>query len=202
MEGSGQGPRRCSPESHSFLRVCACIRFPCGLDPQVLYSTPPCFLREAVDAVRRGAAALFQTLQLRDCVRVDGWYLPAASLSGQAARRRCLAGAGRREDLLLEDGSVVVFSDINLASGMEQTSFLFQQAALVCEQRDVGWPMPAQESRCLGPVWQNQGNAGCFHAAPLLWGSVTPSSRVCLSLWVLWPHRKDLSYPSSQLKGP
>ena len=68
------------------------------------YHTPPRYPPEATLRVRDGAARLFRELGLRDCARVDGWYL----------------GDGR-----------VVFTDVNIVSGMEQTSFLFQQAAQV-----------------------------------------------------------------------
>jgi D-alanine-D-alanine ligase-like ATP-grasp enzyme len=71
---------------------------------KVSYHTPPRFPPEATRRVRDGAARLFRELGLRDCARVDGWYL--------------------------EDGRVV-FTDVNIVSGMEQTSFLFQQAAQV-----------------------------------------------------------------------
>lgn len=82
---------------------------------QVSYHTPPRFSMAAIAAIRTGAARLFAELGLRDFARVDGWLLPP------------LPGAGG------EGVGTVVFSDINLVSGMEQTSFLFQQAAL------VGW---------------------------------------------------------------
>ena len=71
---------------------------------QVSYHTPPRFPTEATQRVRDGAAYLFRVLHLRDCARVDGWYTT--------------------------DGRVL-FTDINIVSGMEQTSFLFQQAAQV-----------------------------------------------------------------------
>jgi hypothetical protein len=75
---------------------------------QVNYYTPARFPPETVAAIREGAARLFKVLGLRDFARVDGWLLPA---DGTDTR--------------------IVFSDINLMSGMEQTSFLFQQAAEV-----------------------------------------------------------------------
>jgi D-alanine-D-alanine ligase-like ATP-grasp enzyme len=75
---------------------------------QVNYYTPARFPPETVAAIREGAARLFRVLGLRDFARVDGWLLPANSTD-----------------------TTIVFSDINLMSGMEQTSFLFQQAAEV-----------------------------------------------------------------------
>lgn len=113
-----------------------------------------------MDAIRRGAAALFQTLQLRDYVRVDGWYLPAASLSAQAAQKRFMAGAGRGNELVLEDGSVVVYSDINLASGMEQTSFLFQQAAMVRALIEAAMVRALIEAAMVRTLWPEGSNAG------------------------------------------
>lgn len=81
---------------------------------QVSYHTPPRFSLAAVAAIRRGASRLFSSLGLRDFARVDGWLLPPPGRQGAA-----------------EGEETIVFSDINLVSGMEQTSFLFQQAALV-----------------------------------------------------------------------
>ena len=75
-----------------------------GEGEQVSYHTPPRFPPAVVAAIRAGASAVFRSLGLRDFARLDGWYLP----SGE-----------------------VVFSDLNMVSGMEQTSFLFQQAAQV-----------------------------------------------------------------------
>ena len=68
------------------------------------YHTPPRFPPATVAAIRAGASAVFRALGLRDVARLDGWYLPSGA---------------------------IVFSDLNMVSGMEQTSFLFQQAAQV-----------------------------------------------------------------------
>jgi D-alanine--D-alanine ligase len=54
--------------------------------------------------IRKDAEEIFKTFELRDFARLDGW--------------------------LSKDGSLI-WSDINIISGMEQTSFLFQQAAMV-----------------------------------------------------------------------
>ena len=88
---------------------------------QVRYHTPPRFADRTTAIVRAGAADLFRTLGLRDMARVDGWVLPP-SFSAACVPPEGVGGEG--------DGApVVVFSDVNLVSGMEQTSFLFQQAA-------------------------------------------------------------------------
>jgi len=73
---------------------------------QVAYHMPPRFSDDMVDLIRDQAASLFSTLELRDVVRMDGW--------------------------VMEDGKIW-FSDINLASGLEQNSFFFLQAAY------LGW---------------------------------------------------------------
>ncbi|CAI5491262.1 unnamed protein product [Closterium sp. Naga37s-1] len=118
---------------------------------QVLYSTPPRFPPSILSSLRASATRLFSSLSLGDCARLDGWFLPPSS----SAYARVLAGlrastdnsrGGNKEDNEAannEDNQqgeeweeeykegIVVFSDVNIVSGMEQTSFLFQQAALV-----------------------------------------------------------------------
>jgi len=69
---------------------------------QVAYHMPPRFGEDVIELIRSEAERLHEVLNLRDVVRLDGW--------------------------VLEDGSVW-FSDINLASGMEQNSFFFLQVA-------------------------------------------------------------------------
>ncbi|KAG6557536.1 hypothetical protein Mapa_000810 [Marchantia paleacea] len=94
---------------------------------QVVFHTPPQFPLEAIGEIRRGAAKLFQLLGLRDFARVDGWLLPSSSKINLNSH-----GVGNGDRLIGQmDSGIVVFSDINLMSGMEQTSFLFQQAAKV-----------------------------------------------------------------------
>eukprot|EP00249_Psilotum_nudum_P012294 c23702_g1_i1 orf=265-3186(+) len=88
---------------------------------QVKYHTPPRFPLEVIQEIRRGAAELFKKLHLKDFARIDGWFLPPSKFSRMSKKE--LTGE-------LEMGTVV-FSDINLVSGMEQTSFLFQQSAQV-----------------------------------------------------------------------
>ncbi|MCZ6672920.1 MAG: hypothetical protein O7C75_08270 [Verrucomicrobia bacterium] len=73
---------------------------------QVAYHMPPRFSDDTVTTIQSQAEELFSTLDLRDVVRIDGW--------------------------VLEDGNIW-FSDFNLASGLEQNSFFFLQAAY------LGW---------------------------------------------------------------
>ena len=73
---------------------------------QVAYHMPPRFTDEVVESIRKQAENIFTTLNLSDAVRIDGW--------------------------VLEDGNIW-FSDMNLASGLEQNSFFFLQAAY------LGW---------------------------------------------------------------
>jgi len=71
---------------------------------EVAYHTPPRFAEDVIQRIRTEAEAIFAALELRDVARIDGW--------------------------LLENGEIR-FSDLNPISGMEQNSFLFQQAARV-----------------------------------------------------------------------
>lgn len=89
---------------------------------QVSYYTPPRFSHKTVTAIRAEAARLFRVLGLRDFARVDGWLLPNVSPKGD--------GGSLAVEHNEADGTIV-FADVNLMSGMEQTSFLFQQAAEV-----------------------------------------------------------------------
>ncbi|KAK9127310.1 hypothetical protein Syun_016107 [Stephania yunnanensis] len=88
---------------------------------QVAYHTPPRFSIDVIKYIRKGASLLFHKLGLRDFARIDGWFLPPSVdvLSNDSTQfGRCESGT-------------IVFTDINLISGMEQTSFLFQQASKV-----------------------------------------------------------------------
>lgn len=64
---------------------------------------PPKFSDTIISRIRNDAERIFRIFGARDCIRIDGW--------------------------LLKDGRLI-FSDINPVSGMEQNSFLFQQAAV------------------------------------------------------------------------
>ncbi|XP_013648121.1 uncharacterized protein LOC106353000 [Brassica napus] len=88
---------------------------------QVTYHTPPRFPIHVNKSIREEASLLFQKLGLRDFARIDGWYLaPTSNISpapNETSRGRMSAD--------------IIFTDINLISGMEQNSFLFQQASKV-----------------------------------------------------------------------
>ncbi|XP_031095493.1 uncharacterized protein LOC115999733 [Ipomoea triloba] len=88
---------------------------------QVAYHTPPRFPVEVIQTIREGASLLFQRLGLRDFARIDGWFLPSSGHVSSSVGNKL-----GRTDL-----GTVIFTDINLISGMEQTSFLFQQASKV-----------------------------------------------------------------------
>ncbi|MCD7449314.1 hypothetical protein HAX54_051056 [Datura stramonium] len=88
---------------------------------QVAYHTPPRFSMDVISKIREGASLLFQRLGLRDFARIDGWFLPNSTKASSFAGNKF----GRT------DSGTVIFTDINLISGMEQTSFLFQQASKV-----------------------------------------------------------------------
>ncbi|XP_062094865.1 uncharacterized protein LOC133800815 [Humulus lupulus] len=88
---------------------------------QVAYHTPPRFPIDVIETIREGASLLFQRLGLRDFARIDGWFLPnSVSVSSFSESNFGKTKFG-----------TIVFTDINLISGMEQTSFLFQQASKV-----------------------------------------------------------------------
>ncbi|CAN8260021.1 unnamed protein product [Cochlearia groenlandica] len=88
---------------------------------QVTYHTPPRFPIQVIKSIREEASLLFQKLGLRDFARIDGWYLsPISNLSSSTS-----------EKLRERSSGDIMFTDINLISGMEQTSFLFQQASKV-----------------------------------------------------------------------
>ncbi|OEL26382.1 hypothetical protein BAE44_0012600 [Dichanthelium oligosanthes] len=88
---------------------------------QVVYHTPPRFPAEVIDCIRQGIYLLFRCLGLRDFARIDGWFLPSPVASLPSAENSGKFGNTKY--------GTVLFTDINLISGMEQTSFLFQQAS-------------------------------------------------------------------------
>lgn len=69
---------------------------------QVQYHCPPRFSKETIKKIQIEAKQLFSLFKMNDFARFDGWLLP----SGE-----------------------IWFSDFNTVSGMEQNSFLFQQAS-------------------------------------------------------------------------
>ncbi|XP_021307797.1 uncharacterized protein LOC8077518 [Sorghum bicolor] len=88
---------------------------------QVAYHSPPRFPAEVIDCIRQGISLLFRRLGLHDYARVDGWFLPSPVAS--------LPSAENSEKFGNTKYGTILFTDINLISGMEQTSFLFQQAS-------------------------------------------------------------------------
>ncbi|KAI8557175.1 hypothetical protein RHMOL_Rhmol05G0315800 [Rhododendron molle] len=87
---------------------------------QVAYHTPPRFPLDVIKSIRDGASTLFQRLGLLDFARIDGWFLPPSAPISSSENNFGKTKSG-----------TVIFTDINLISGMEQTSFLFQQASKV-----------------------------------------------------------------------
>ncbi|PRQ42756.1 putative D-alanine--D-alanine ligase [Rosa chinensis] len=88
---------------------------------QVAYHTPPRFPIDVIQNIRDGASQLFQKLGLRDFARIDGWFLPnSIHVPSSPDSKFGRTGMG-----------TILYTDINLISGMEQTSFLFQQASKV-----------------------------------------------------------------------
>ncbi len=78
---------------------------------QVIYHCPPRFDNEVIEKIQAQAEQLFSLFKMRDFGRFDGWVLP--------------------------DGNIW-FCDFNTISGMEQNSFLFQQASRIgMTHRDV-----------------------------------------------------------------
>ena len=71
---------------------------------QVVYHCPPRFDKETIEKIQTQAEQLFALFGMHDFGRFDGWVLP--------------------------DGKIW-FSDFNPVSGMEQNSFLFQQASRI-----------------------------------------------------------------------
>lgn len=71
---------------------------------QVKYHCPPRFTDEIIEKIRRQAEQIFSMYGMKDFARFDGWII---------------------------DDNEIRFSDFNTISGMEQNSFLFQQASRV-----------------------------------------------------------------------
>ena len=68
------------------------------------YHCPPLFPDHLVSAIRGLAEDIFRLFGMRDMVRLDGW---------------------------LSDRNEILFTDLNPISGMEQNSFIFQQASRI-----------------------------------------------------------------------
>ena len=101
---------------------------------RVAYRAPARFGEEGVARVRRRAEEAFRALGLRDCARLDGFYMPrdhpAVSWTNErGANANKDASRSSEEEKPSSTVFEPVFADVNVASGMEQTSFLFLQAA-------------------------------------------------------------------------
>lgn len=90
---------------------------------QVAYHTPPRFPTDVIDYIRQGAALVFKRLKLRDFARIDGWFLPSPL--------NMFLTSENDSDFGKSKYGTIIFTDINVISGMEQTSFMFQQASKV-----------------------------------------------------------------------
>ncbi len=78
---------------------------------QVIWHCPPRFSDETIEKIEAEAEQIFSLFQMHDFARFDGWVLP--------------------------DGNIW-FCDFNPISGMEQNSFLFQQASRIgMTHRDI-----------------------------------------------------------------
>ncbi|MCX6747392.1 MAG: hypothetical protein NTW98_00365, partial [Candidatus Nomurabacteria bacterium] len=71
---------------------------------QVKYHCPPRFPDEIIEKIRRQAEQIFSMYGMKDFARFDGWII---------------------------NDNEICFSDFNTISGMEQNSFLFQQASRI-----------------------------------------------------------------------
>src|SRR3989338_467768 len=100
---------------------------------QVTWHCPPRFNKETIEKIQTQAEQLFAFFGMRDFGRFDGWVLPSGD---------------------------IWFCDFNPVSGMEQNSFLFQQASRIgmthsdilrhiveraCARYDIPFPKPVQK---------------------------------------------------------
>ncbi|MEI7765615.1 MAG: hypothetical protein WCI93_03465, partial [bacterium] len=107
---------------------------------QVQYHCPPKFSLETIKKIQTEAKQIFSLFKMNDFARFDGWVFP--------------------------DGKIW-FSDFNTISGMEQNSFLFQQASLLgmshsdllhfivknsCQRQKINFPQIKKENKKRKPV--------------------------------------------------
>lgn len=101
-----------------------------------VWHCPPNFDDQLIQTIRTTGEEIFRLFQMRDFARLDGW--------------------------VLNDGRVV-FTDLNPISGMEQNSFIFQQATRIgMTHRDALWYVLANACRREGidlPEWQHMETA-------------------------------------------
>ncbi len=115
---------------------------------QTRYHTPPRFSELIIKQIQRQAEHAFSVLGMRDFGRLDGWVLKDGSTcetkppvgsrgsrleayEGEGGSETCRGVPGGNRRLPPGKDGTIWFSDINAISGMEQNSFLFQQAALL-----------------------------------------------------------------------
>ncbi|XP_009135088.1 uncharacterized protein LOC103859329 isoform X1 [Brassica rapa] len=140
---------------------------------QVTYHTPPRFPIHVIKSIREEASLLFQKLGLRDFARIDGWYLAPTSNISSASNE---TSRGRKS-------GNIIFTDINLISGMEQNSFLFQQASKVgfSHSNILRTILHRASSRLPHLTWYN------YESSHLLRGSTTlESSRDVKKVFVIF----------------
>lgn len=97
---------------------------------QVAYHTPARFGTDAVEQIRASAAETFRVLGLRDFARLDGFFMPEGDPAVDWGASAVQAPSVGRSAAAAKGGHPV-FTDVNIISGMEQTSFVFLQAAEV-----------------------------------------------------------------------
>ena len=97
----------------------------------VAYHTPARFGDAGVRACMREAERAFAALGLRDVARLDGFFLPSddAALFELELESGGGSSSSTRAAAAEAAGGFPVFTDVNVVSGMEQTSFMFLQAA-------------------------------------------------------------------------
>ena len=132
---------------------------------------PPQFSDNVIQSIQQQAEQLFALFGMSDCARLDGW--------------------------LLDDGKIV-FTDFNPLSGMEQNSFIFQQASRLglthnkllnyvvsnaCRRYHINLPRPHSS--------QNQSRKSVY----VLFGGKTAERQVSLmsgtNVWLKLRHSKN-----------
>ncbi len=127
---------------------------------QAIYHTPPRFDRAIIKQIRRQATEIFKIFAMRDFVRIDGW---------------------------VTTNNEICFTDFNPISGLEQNSFLFQQAASLgmthhtalayilqnaCQRYNLTFPVKAtQKSASKKPVYVVFGGANAERQVSLMSGT-------------------------------
>ncbi|HUA12057.1 MAG TPA: hypothetical protein VMA83_08645 [Solirubrobacteraceae bacterium] len=135
---------------------------------KVHFHCPPRFPEAATEDIRRTVERAFSALGLRDFARIDGWRL--------------------------QDGSFLI-SDVNPVSGMDQTSFLFVQAAQIgMDHADLLRFVVAAAARRTGLEWpardarRAQRAPGARRRLPVLFGGRTAERQVSvmsgLNVWL------------------